>query len=238
MRRPRHAMQPGPAPSSPLPAPEPDIDPMNAPSPPSAPETMTHTVVPPLALHGWYILTQFVDLAPAFEGEDAGARSRRLERVAELLSGWDDLGENGWSGLYRLVGGQSEYMLLHFRPTLEALGEAERTLRLRDEGRDLILTGDYVSVVELGLYAHTHALMEKAAHEGIAYKSEAWDEMVDAFLAEQHEKAYTRRRLYPRQPDEMPYVCFYPTGAPGAATPGRSPRSSPAPWAWTTGSGR
>jgi chlorite dismutase len=171
---------------------------------------MSHPIIPPLALHGWYMLTQFLDVAPPVDGEAAGERRGRLHELSAHLAEREDLGEGGWSGLYRLVGGRSDYMLLHLRPSLEALGVAERELRLSPAARDVIPVGDYLSVVELGLYAHTQALAEKAAADGVEVGSEEWDAMVEGFLAQQKDSGYARRRLYPRQPESMPYVCFYP----------------------------
>lgn len=171
---------------------------------------MSDALLPPLALHGWYMLTQFVDVLPRVEGEDPAARGERFDDLAGTLGGWEDRGDGGWTALYRMVGGGTDYMLLHLRPSLEELGEAERTLRLHDASRELVVTGDYVSVVELGLYGHTLGLAKRAEREGVELGSDAWEEMVEAFLAEQMEKDYTLRRLYPRQPDDMPYVCFYP----------------------------
>jgi len=171
---------------------------------------VSDALVPPLALHGWYMLTQFVDLPPAAEDEDVEARRARLEGLSGLLAGWADLGDGGWSGLYRLVGGGSDYMLLHLRPDLDGLGEAEQAIRRHDAARHLDITGDYLSVVELGLYGHTLGLVRRAEKEGVELGSEEWQERVEAFLAEQMEKDYTLRRLYPRQPEAMPYVCFYP----------------------------
>jgi chlorite dismutase len=171
---------------------------------------MSDALLPPLALHGWYMLTQFVDVLPRVEGEDPAARGERFDDLAGTLGGWEDRGDGGWTALYRMVGGGTDYMLLHLRPSLEELGEAERTLRLHDASRELVVTGDYVSVVELGLYGHTLGLAKRAEREGVELGSDAWEEMVEAFLAEQMEKEYTLRRLYPRQPDDMPYVCFYP----------------------------
>jgi chlorite dismutase len=171
---------------------------------------MSDAILPPLALHGWYMLTQFIRMSPTPDGEPPDARAARLDDLARTLAEWEDLGEGGWSGLYRVVGGGSDYMLLHLRPTLEILGGAERTLRLHDASRDLEITGDYVSVVELGLYGHTLGLANRAEREGVELGSEAWDAMAASLLEEQMAKDYTLHRLYPRQPDEMPFVCFYP----------------------------
>ncbi len=171
---------------------------------------MSEAIIPPLALHGWYMLTQFAQVTPSFEDDDPRTRAERLEELGSLLAEWEDLGDGGWSALYRIVGGESDYMLLHLRPTLDALGEAERELRLHPSSQDLVVTGDYVSVVELGLYGHTLGLAKRAERDGVEVGSEAWKGMVDELLAEQLGTPYTQRRLYPRQPDEMPYVCFYP----------------------------
>lgn len=171
---------------------------------------MSDAIIPPLALHGWYMLTQFVEVVPSFGDGDVEERRRRLEDLAATLAEWEDLGDGGWSGLYRMVGGGSDYMLLHLRPGLDLLGEAERALRLHPSSQDLVVTGDYVSVVELGLYGHTLGLAKRAERDGIEIGSDEWKSLVDELLAEQLETPYTQRRLYPRQPEDMPYVCFYP----------------------------
>ncbi len=172
---------------------------------------MNDTIIAPMALHGWYALHQFFRVSPPgfVEGGKGGLHARG-ETLAGLLGEWDDLGEDGWSGLYRIVGGGSDLLLLHFRPTLDALGEVQRTLRTSDVIQDLESTRDYVSVVELGLYAHTHALLERAREEAVEHGSEAWQTWVEEALEEERGKAYVQRRLHPRQPDNMPYVCFYP----------------------------
>jgi peroxiredoxin len=171
---------------------------------------MSEALIPPLALHGWYMLTQFADLSPAFRGDGGAERDGRLDEFAGTLGEWVDLGDGGWSALYRLVGGGSDYMLLHLRPSLDLLGDVERRLRTHASSQDVVVTGDYVSVVELGLYGHTLGLAARAEREGIEHGSDEWARLVEDFLSEQLETPYAKRRLYPRQADEMPYVCFYP----------------------------
>ena len=163
----------------------------------------------PLTLEGWYQLNQFfrLDGAPYDDPEEKADDVRRL---AELFRSWEKLGEDGWSGLYRIVGGGTDYMAVHFRPTLEALGEVERTVRKHDPAERLVLADDYLSVVELGLYSVTAALVEKADADGIQVHSDEWRELVEETLEQQKESGYVQRRLKPRQPDDMPYVCFYP----------------------------
>jgi chlorite dismutase len=174
--------------------------------------TETRTPLAPLTLEGWYVLHQFFQVArPPASGEEGGERRTRAEALGRLLADWEDLGDDGWSGLYRVVGGGgTDYMLVHFRSTLDALGEAERELRRNPGGGDLFLTGDYLSVVELGLYALTAALAEKAEAEDVEVHSEEWSRMVDEALRDQQGSKYVQGRLYPRQPENMPYACFYP----------------------------
>ena len=173
--------------------------------------------IAPLTLDGWYILHQFFNLVPPdldhgheHGDDDAGDRRERAEALARRMGEWEDLGEEGWSALYRIVGGGTDYMVVHFRPTLEALGEAERELRTSEAGADLVPAADYVSIVELGLYHHTAALLERARTEGVEHGSDTWRAWVDEALEQERGKAYVKRRLQPRQPEDMPYVCFYP----------------------------
>lgn len=171
---------------------------------------MNETIAP-IALEGWYLLHQLFRLAPT-DGSEEALRERR-ERVAgpaELLRSWEDLGDDGWSGLYRMVGGDADVMAVHFRSTLEGVGEAEHSLRVADPAMDLIPAGDFLSVVELGLYHHTSALLERAAEEGVEPFSETWEAWTKEALDQEREKAYVQRRLRPRQPEDMPWICFYP----------------------------
>ena len=171
---------------------------------------MSH-VIAPISLDGWYVLHQFFRIAPVDAAvDDLAPRRERADEVAGLLASWEDLGEDGWSGVYRVVGGGVDVMVVHFRPTLEALGEAERALRIADSAMDLIPAGDFVSVVELGLYHHTAALLQRAEQEDVEPFSETWQAWVEEALEQESQKAYVKRRLHPRQPDEMPHICFYP----------------------------
>jgi hydrogen peroxide-dependent heme synthase len=168
-------------------------------------------IAAPLVLDGWYVLHQFFNLAPlGLHGDDPEDRHHRAEALARRLEEWSDMGDEGWSGLYRIVGGGTDYMVIHFRDSLDALGEAERELRTSVAGSDLIPAADYLSVVELGLYQHTVGLLQRAREEGVEVGSETWQAWIDEALEQERAKAYVKKRLRPRQPDDMPYVCFYP----------------------------
>jgi len=170
---------------------------------------MTDAPLAPLVLDGWFTLHQFFRLAHG-PGEHGGVDPDAAGSLQELFHDWEDLGEDGWSGLYRIVGKETDYMAVHFRSSLEELAEAERTLQRHHGAEAWVQVGDYVSVVELGLYAVSAALLQKAEMDDIEVHSEAWDARVEETLATEREKVYTQKRLKPRQPAGMPYVCFYP----------------------------
>jgi chlorite dismutase len=101
-------------------------------------------------------------------------------------------------------------MVVHARPTLDAVAAAERALArcaLLD-----VMTTEYafLSVLEAGLYHITAEL----AREAVARGGTAGDEEYRARLAErarsERASAHVKRRLEPPIPEELPYVCFYP----------------------------
>lgn len=163
----------------------------------------------PLVLDGWFILHQFFRLLPEREGSPPG-RAEALGELGDLIAAVEDPGPEGWSGLYRTVGGGAGLMAIHFRDSLEALGRAERILQDGPASSYLALEGDYVSVVELSLYHLTAALAAEAEERGVGPGSEEWRVMVDHHLAEERAKRYVQERLHPVQPEGLPYVCFYP----------------------------
>ncbi len=174
---------------------------------------MAHSEVPPATLEGWYVLHQLFRLDwPAVKRWERAEARATAEEFATLVEGWREVGDEGWSGTYRMVGGGADFMLLHLRPTLEALGAAERAVQRSRLGDHLRRVLDYVSVVELGLYALTAELAERLAAEagGEPVSHEAWTEALGTALEEQRGLSYVQRRLRPTQPTAMPYVCFYP----------------------------
>jgi len=173
------------------------------------------TEIAPATLEGWYVLHQL------FRLDWTALKRLPEERIAELGLGMStlldssDAGDGtGWSGAFRIVGGGADLMLLHFRPDLDALTEAERKVRHTELGDHLELKDDYLSIVELGLYALTREIAGQLgileSGGGDTPSAEAWTEAVEAALSEQRELAYVGKRLHPRQPEAMPYVCFYP----------------------------
>lgn len=167
--------------------------------------------LPPATLEGWYLLHQLWRLdwpeVRRLPEDDLAARGREL---AEHLAPWSEPRDEGWSGVYRMAGG-ADLLTLHFRERLEDLTDAGRRVRRSGMGDLLHLASDYVSVVELGLYGLTVQVTERLREEEAGEPArEAWEDAMRAALDRQREVPYVRDRLFPRQPPDKPYVCFYP----------------------------
>lgn len=156
----------------------------------------------PLTLEGWYALHQMyaIDWAALQSGNDrdrvAGAAVAALKKIEHA--------EQGWSVPFRLVGGGADVMVVHFRDTLAALGDAELELR-RAVGPVLRLEYEYLSVTEAGLYHVTAAAAEQARPGSPEYQK-----LVDEALEAERGSAHVQSRLYPSIPEGMRYISFYP----------------------------
>ena len=163
--------------------------------------------LPPASLEGWYVLHQSIELDWAgLRGADPAETREALSAFAALAEKWSTGSEPGWSGVYRVAGGGIDFLLLHFRDTFDRLIEAVREMKLSAWGDHVLVREEYLSVVELGLYSLTRELSGRVDPED----REAWDAALADALAEERRKGYVRRRLEPRQPEHMPYVCTYP----------------------------
>ena len=101
-------------------------------------------------------------------------------------------------------------MLLHFRPTLDELGDVQRRLACEPLFDVLRSVYSFLSVTEAGLYHITAELAREAAARGGAVgDAEYRARMADRSRAER-ESPHLQRRLYPPLPEDMPYICFYP----------------------------
>ncbi len=172
---------------------------------------MTGSQIAPLTLEGWYVLHQFFRVAwPALKTIPGEERGRMATELSGLLEAWADLGDDGWSGAYRIVGGGADLHLLHFRPDLEGLADAEGAVAWTEVADFLDPVYDFLSVVELGFYRLTAQTVARLEEEGIDPSSQEGRERLREAVEGERDKGYVRGRLYPRQPDDMPYLCFYP----------------------------
>ncbi|HET6229118.1 MAG TPA: hydrogen peroxide-dependent heme synthase [Longimicrobiaceae bacterium] len=161
--------------------------------------------LPPATLEGWYVLHQAFSfdwngLRKMSEGERAA-----LAADAEaLFAGFGAVAE-GWSDHFRLVGGGADVMFVHFRAKLEELADVQLAVRRSALGEVLRLELDYLSVTEAGLY---HATAEAAKENAPA--SDGFKAAIKAAGEAELGSPHIRTRLFPRVPEGMRYVSFYP----------------------------
>ena len=166
---------------------------------------------PPETTEGWYVLHQILRWHRHARREVLDSPMLAVRADAEReLGALATPAVGGWSAIVPLIGSRADLMLLHFRPTLDDIAAAQRavaTLALFD-AMEVVYT--FLSVTEAGLYHASAQLAEEAAARG----GTVGDELHRAAMAVRVEKEraspHVQRRLYPQQPDDMPYVCFYP----------------------------
>jgi peroxiredoxin len=109
-----------------------------------------------------------------------------------------------------LIGSSADVMLLHFRPTLDAIADAQRSVAAFPVFSMARREYTFLSITEAGLYHASAQLAAEAAERGGAVGDATHRAAMDARVAKERESAHVQRRLYPVQPADMPYVCFYP----------------------------
>jgi peroxiredoxin len=158
---------------------------------------------PPETLEGWYTLHQIFCV-------DRHAlptpRASRVESTQSIVVDPDA----GWSAAARLIGSNADLMLVHFRSTLDAIAEAQDTVRRLPVMDGLRSVYSFLSVTEAGLYHLTAQLARDAKERGGAVGDELYASELARRSASERDTPHVRRRLYPPLPDGMPYVCFYP----------------------------
>ncbi|HEX6814806.1 MAG TPA: chlorite dismutase family protein [Gemmatimonadaceae bacterium] len=159
----------------------------------------------PETLEGWYALHQIFRI-PAAVLADTAARNGMSRALAELACP----AEGGWTAAAPLIGSRADVMLIHFRPTLDAIGDAQRRLGSEPFVERSALVYSFLSVAEAGLYHLSARLAKDAEERGGAVGDDAYREALAQRTAAELAGAHVQRRLYPQPVPDMPYVCFYP----------------------------
>jgi chlorite dismutase len=181
---------------------------------PQPPQTIAH---PPETLEGWYALHQIFRF-PKGKPELA-ALSRTVTGLSPQLSparstkrGSTEVNsaDGGWSCFVRLIGSSADIMVIHFRDSLDAIGEAEQKVARSTTGKSLVPVYSFLSVTEAGLYHITADLARAAEARGGKVGDTEYVRALASRATAERESEHVKRRLYPRLPNDMPYVSFYP----------------------------
>lgn len=172
---------------------------------------MTEVAHPPETVEGWYALHQIYRMLPAAlrampPAERAAAGARAIEALDELSSPTGF----GWSAVVELTGSAADVMLVHFRPTLGELREAQRRLQCEPLFDRFEPVYSFLSVTEAGLYHLTATVAGERAAAGGEFGDAEYKATMAGRVAAERASPFVERRLYPSLPAEMPYVCFYP----------------------------
>lgn len=159
---------------------------------------------PPETLEGWYSLHQVFRFAER-------VKARELSQlVCEAQKEVSAEASAGWSCFSRLIGSASDIMAIHFRESLDGIGEAQEALATTGLASCLESTYSFLSVTEAGLY-HITADLARAAEARSGKVGDAeYTRTLAGRAAAERESDHVKRRLYPQLPANMPYVCFYP----------------------------
>ena len=166
---------------------------------------------PPETTEGWYVFHQI--LAWNRRSLRALLNSSLLAMRAEAERALGALATpagGGWTAVVPLIGSRADVMIMHFRPTLDDIAVAQRAvakLALFD-AMDVVYT--FLSVTEAGLYHASAQLAAEAATRGGVVGDEIYRTAMAARVEKERASPHVQRRLFPQQPADMPYVCFYP----------------------------
>ena len=173
---------------------------------------MTTVAHPPETLEGWYLSHH------VFAADRAALRAAGAERKARLVADADAMltslapasPDGGWSAAFTLAGSAGQLMVIHARPTIDAIAAAERALAGTEIFDVLRREYGFLSVTEAGLYHITAQLAKEAVERGGSVGDEPYRAALAARAAAERSSPHIQRRLYPPLPADMPYVCFYP----------------------------
>jgi peroxiredoxin len=163
---------------------------------------------PPETTEGWYVFHQVLSWdKPLLHALDIHSAKQQAERELTALA---TPGEGGWSAVVPLLGSRADVMLIHFRPTLDDIGVAQETVRKLALFGALHTEYTFLSVTEAGLYHASADLAKEATARGGSVGDDDYRAAMAARVEKERTSPHVQRRLFPTQPDDMPYVCFYP----------------------------
>ena len=164
----------------------------------------------PLTIEGAYALHQMFRFRRAAWKQLPTEHRERIACEAERLLGSMEEPKPdhpNQSALYSLFGHKGDFLLLHFRDSLDELHDAELAIAQLELSDYLKPTHSYLSVTELGLYESTSKTYAQLAERGIEPHSADWDREIAAVT--QRQSAAMSSRLYPEIP-KTKFLCFYP----------------------------
>ncbi|MBA3889369.1 MAG: heme-dependent peroxidase [Gemmatimonadaceae bacterium] len=172
---------------------------------------MEPVAYPAESVEGWYALHQMYTIDRAALREvDAHERDALVRDAIDTLESLETPDGGGWTRVVPLTGSRADVMLVHFRATFDALGEAQRAVHRMVLTDYLDPAYTFLSIAEAGMYHLTAKVVRETRESGGKVGDAAFRERLAALMKKEAETEHVRKRLYPEVPADMPYVCFYP----------------------------
>ncbi|MFB6193442.1 MAG: heme-binding protein, partial [Halobaculum sp.] len=141
---------------------------------------------------GWFVAHDFRRIDwDAWRTAPDRRRRRAIEEGVAYLERHEQVADSeaGESAVFTVLGDEADLLVLHMRPTLDALSTAERAFEATEFAGFTERAGSYVSVTEVSGYVSDDYFTDGEADEGI--------------------ERYIESKLHPEIP-EGEYVSFYP----------------------------
>jgi len=176
-----------------------------------APPKTSPSATAPETLEGWYALHQIFSIdRKALHADTEHRASEERNDTGATRNDATKNPENGWTALVELIGSKADLMVIHFRPTLDGIGEAQRAFERQPVVASLRQVYSFLSVTEAGLYHLSADLARAAIERGGSVGDEAYSTELTRRASAERQSAHVQRRLYPAIPDGMRFVSFYP----------------------------
>lgn len=164
---------------------------------------------PPETAEGHFVLHQCFSLDwERIQAAPDADRSTMTEEAVRFFADHVGSPAEGSTGIFSIVGGKGDLMVIHLRPTLDEVNAVELAQAQLALSHHMKLTSSYVSVVELSVHGGMRKRNEKMLKDrGLEPGTEPFEQAMAAFEAAEAQRREIR--LKPGIPDKR-YVCFYP----------------------------
>src|SRR5919201_6348081 len=133
------------------------------------------TTEAPETLEGWYVQHDVYTVNwPQWRAVAPSQRAAIMEESTAWCTAQATPAQ-GSSAFFSVMGQKGDLLVVHFRPSLEALNSVELSLRQTDFFTYLQPVYSYLSVIELGLYEVVGAVQRKLATLGLETDSAAYE---------------------------------------------------------------
>ena len=172
---------------------------------------METNAYPAETVEGWYALHQMLQVdRAALRALGPERRANAVRSAAVTLDALATPEEAGWSAVVPLVGSPADVMLVHLRPTLDALAAIQSRLGCLTLFDALKPVYSFLSITEVGMYHVAARAARDARERGGAVGDDAFREQLATRIDKERTAEHVQRRLFPTPPDDMPYMSFYP----------------------------